>query len=477
MGNEQAFSKHEQFDVDGRGTGAHQIRQDRFEPAEWTCRAIFGGHDLGVCNYSAFGLAVLGAAPVEHDEPIDASVWLREIEVARVRLRRVRVEPLADGRYKTAFAIVGEPLSLARLDAVGRAQTAVDEHHRSLEEAAAVPARFRADVYEMRDALEALEARINALADNGGGRSLGETRELEVAVAEVVAAHLDGLIRAACERLVDVTAALDAKDMQRCYDFFRRQLAHLLYQSPLFERSYHKPLGYAGDFEMMALIYRNEELGGTLFAKCLSRYYMNHPNARAVRNRAVYLHRRLERTICARAGGKLRILSVAAGPAREIQMLLEDESLDLSNVEVDLLDQDVTALQSAQQSLQRAVARRQSAAPTLRFVHKAMANVVKGGLDGRYDVIYSAGLFDYFSDALARRAALRLHRLLEDGGELIVGNFCAVPENRAFMELALDWELIYRSADELRALYAGVTPAIEVDAEPEQINLFVTLRR
>ena len=119
-------------------------------------------------------------------------------------------------------------------------------------------------------------------------------------------------------------------------------------------------------------------------------------------------------------------------------------------------------------------ARWQGAAPALRFVHKAMANVSKGGLDGRYD---SAGLFDYFSDALAPRAALRLHRLLDEGGELVVGNFCTVPQYRAFMELALDWELIYRSADELRALYDGIAAAVDVDAEPEQINLFVTLRR
>lgn len=476
MSNPSAFSKHEQFEIDSR-RGEHQIRQDRFEPAEWTCRVVVGGHELAVCNYSAFGLAVLGGAPVECDEAVAAALWLRDVEVARVQLRRVRVERLGDGRCKTAFAIVGEPLSLARLDAVGRAQNAIDEHQRAVDDTAAVPARFRAEVYEMRDALEALQARVDALADHGGGRSLAETRELEVSVAEVVAAHLDRLFRAGYDRLIDVTAGLGSDDVQRCYDFFRRQLAHLIYQSPLIERSYHKPLGYAGDFEMMALVYRNEELGGTLFAKCLSRYYINHPNARAVRNRAVYLHRRLDSVVRARAGKKLRILSVASGPAQEIQMLLEDESLDLGAVEIELLDQDITALQSAQQSLLRVAARRRAPAPALRFVHKAMANVVKGGLTGPYDVIYSAGLFDYFSDALARRAAQRLHRLLDEGGELVVGNFCAVPQNRAFMELALDWELIYRSADELRALYAGIAAAVEVDAEPQQINLFVTLRR
>lgn len=465
-------SKHEQFEV----SGEQQIRQDRFEPAEWTCRVVLGCHELAVCNYSSFGLAVVAAGAVECDQAVDAPLYLRDVEVARLRLRRVRVDRLGDGRHKTAFAIVGEPLSLTRLDGLARAQSAVEEHAFSLEESASVPAAFRAAVYELRDALEALEARINSLSD-GAGRSRDEALELEVAIAEVVAAHLDRLFRAAYDRLVDTAAAFSPEETLRCHDFFRRQLSHILYQSPLIERSYHKPLGYAGDFEMMAHVYRDEELGGSLFAKCLSRYYINHPNARAVRNRAFYLHGRLDRFVRARAGATVRVLSVASGPAQEIRMLLEDETLDLSRVEIDLLDQDVSALRAAQHELMRLAARRGAAAPRIRFVHKAMANVVKGGLDGRYDVIYSAGLFDYFSDALARRAALRLHRLLDDGGELVIGNFRAVAQNRAFMELALDWELIYRSEEDLRALYDGIAPALDVDAEPEQINLFVTLRR
>lgn len=475
MSNQSALGQHESFDVDGATGGEQQLRQRRFEPAEWTCRVVIGAHELPVCNYSSFGLAVAGA--VDAAEPSDVPFLLRDVEVARLRLRRVRVERLGDGRCKTAFAIVGEPLNLTRLEAVARAQAAVDEHTRSLDESAAVPARFRAEVYALRDALEALASRVDALATASGGRSRDEALAAELAVAEVVAAHLDRLFRAAYDRLTEAAPAASAEERARCQDFFRRQLAHLLDQSPLFARSYHKPLGYAGDFEMMALVYRDEELGDSLFAKCLSRYYINHPNARAVRNRASYLHGRLDRAVRARAGAPVRLLSVAAGPAQEIRMLLEDETLDLSAVTIDLLDQDVTALRAAQHELHRLAARRGAAAPRIRFLHKAMANVIKGGLDGRYDVIYSAGLFDYFSDALARRAASRLHRLLDGGGELIVGNFRAVPQNRAFMELALDWELVYRSESDLRALYDGLAPTLDVDAEPEQINLFVTLRR
>jgi extracellular factor (EF) 3-hydroxypalmitic acid methyl ester biosynthesis protein len=469
----QPKSTHEQFVVDSRRGGAQLLRQDRFEPAQWSCRLVLGDREHIVANYSAFGLAVVAAHAVEHDDALTASLILHDVEVARLRLRRVRVEALADGRCKTAFAIVGEPLSLNRLDALVRAHDAVVEHGELVARAQAVPAPFRAKVYEIKDALEELEQLVERLAPSAAA-SGDEQREFERTVATVVASRLDRLFAGAYDELVDVVGALDAEEVQRCHAFFRDKLRRLLYQSPLFERSYEKPLGYAGDFEMMSLVYRNEELGRSRFARCLSRYYIDHPNARAVKNRAVYLHGRIKELL---AGGKpLRILSVASGPAQEIQMLLEDAELDASRVEIDLLDQDISALRAAQLQIRR-ITERRGIAPRIRFLHKAMANVIKGGLDGEYDLVYSAGLFDYFSDPLARRAATRLYALLAEGGQLVIGNFRAVAQNRAFMELALDWDLIYRSEEELRALYDGIAQGLRVDAEPEQINLFVNLGR
>ena len=50
-------------------------------------------------------------------------------------------------------------------------------------------------------------------------------------------------------------------------------------------RFFHKPLGYAGDFEMMNMLYRNESLGDTLFGQALSRVILDCDAARAVRHR------------------------------------------------------------------------------------------------------------------------------------------------------------------------------------------------
>ena len=121
---------------------------------------------------------------------------------------------------------------------------------------------------------------------------------------------------------------------------FPEQLKELIYQSSFAHRSVAKPLGYAGDFEMMNIIYRNEAAGDSLFGKCLHAYWLSHPEAKAVRNRSRYLFGLLSNVIRQYEGAPLKIGSIACGPAREVQMILEsaeEQNLDLTNCEFHLL--------------------------------------------------------------------------------------------------------------------------------------------
>src|SRR5262249_33491090 len=70
---------------------------------------------------------------------------------------------------------------------------------------------------------------------------------------------------------------------------FHDRLDGLIDLSPLAARCYRKPLGYAGDFEMMNMLYRNESLGETLFGRALSRIILDSDGGRAVPNRGHYL--------------------------------------------------------------------------------------------------------------------------------------------------------------------------------------------
>ena len=57
--------------------------------------------------------------------------------------------------------------------------------------------------------------------------------------------------------------------------FGQRQLHPLLLCAPFIHRTYAKPLGYPGDYEMMNMICRNAFEGGSLFAKLVNAYLLD----------------------------------------------------------------------------------------------------------------------------------------------------------------------------------------------------------
>lgn len=93
-----------------------------------------------------------------------------------------------------------------------------------------------------------------------------------------------------------------------------------------------------------------------------------------------------------------------------------------------------------------------------------------------FDVVWAAGIFDYFADDVFQDLVGRLMKALAPGGELVIGNFAEGNPSRAHMELFCDWPLHHRNADGLMALARGCgvdSEAIRVGAEPQGVNLFL----
>jgi hypothetical protein len=92
-----------------------------------------------------------------------------------------------------------------------------------------------------------------------------------------------------------------------------------------------------------------------------------------------------------------------------------------------------------------------------------------------YSIVWSAGLFDYFSDRAFVFMLKRLKPLAER--EIIIGNFAPIQPDRAYMQL-LDWQLVYRSPQRLMALAraAGFDEnKVWIGREPTGLNLFLHL--
>lgn len=228
--------------------------------------------------------------------------------------------------------------------------------------------------------------------------------------------------------------------------------------------SFRKPHGYAGDFEIIDRIY-----GGYIcpdpHLAAWDRYYQYQAAPQAVRNRKAYfldLFRRMRRP----EGRSLEVLNLASGPGSDMRELLRSHWG--AGLRFDCVEQDPAAIAHASLACREASDR-------IRFFH---GNVVTHKLGQDYDVIWSAGLFGSFDDALFRRMVKRLLPALRPGGRLIIGNFSPVNPSRPYMHL-LDWPLRYRSADHLHRLAEACGVAadrIGIGQEPLGINLFLRIR-
>ena len=101
--------------------------------------------------------------------------------------------------------------------------------------------------------------------------------------------------------------------------------------------------------------------------------------------------------------------------------------------------------------------------------------MIAEGLDDSYDLVYSAGLFDYLKDRMVRRAGARLVDALAPGGNAVIGNFDVANPTRPFMELILDWPLYHRSAGDLRRLFGDLGGTMTIEREAAGVNLFAVI--
>jgi len=225
----------------------------------------------------------------------------------------------------------------------------------------------------------------------------------------------------------------DIKESCRAHPLFERILGE-----PITQRAYGKPRGYAGDAKLMDLIYSVQAPAGlSPESKRIHSFLKGRPCTQGARARKLKLAALLHRTLAEVEAPE--ILSVACGHMRETQ-LLSPERLGRAE-RIVAFDQDEASLGEVSRALRDC--------DPLSVVPGSIRRLVADEQDlGEFDLIYSLGLYDYLNQPVAQRLTQVLFDSLKPGGRLVIANYLPM-EDSAFMEVFMEWNLIYRTPAEI----------------------------
>ena len=261
-----------------------------------------------------------------------------------------------------------------------------------------------------------------------------------------------------------------SKDEHKDHGFyFRKQLWNTIIHAPFMARTNLKPRGYAGDSDMMSMIYANDYRGNSTYSKLIHKHPLEQPASQAVRNRRKIIAKMIRNLNTDSHTGKtekLRILSVACGPACEIQDVCFSTA-DCKKFHFVLLDQDRTALYEAARLIDQ-TEKKLDAKIAVDYLNESVRTMLAApqlkNKFGQFNFIYSMGLFDYLLPPVASAVIGKLYQLLKPDGEMLIGNFHVSNSNRYYMEYWLDWAIYYRTEEEFKSLL--------MDAPSADVNLF-----
>ena len=226
----------------------------------------------------------------------------------------------------------------------------------------------------------------------------------------------------------------------------------------------NKPYGYAGDFEIIDKIY-TEWISPKAHLVKWDKFFHWQKAPIAVRNRKQYFKKLLlEIDNIAPPRPPPIVLNVGSGPCRDIFEYLQ-ENLS-TKIIFECLDMDRNAISYSKSLLNRFYGNK---------VTHYCQNVFSFKPEKKYDLVWSAGLFDYLDDKQFIFLLRSLLDMVSPNGQLVIGNFSESNPSRDYMEFG-EWFLHHRSESSLSRLaqQSGCsTNSIIIEKEPCGVNLFL----
>lgn len=266
--------------------------------------------------------------------------------------------------------------------------------------------------------------------------------------------------------------------------YTERMVTPLLMGAPMYNRSYNKPLGYPGDYQVMVYSYDNLFLGDSVFNQVFHKIVTDHPLAYGIRTRKDLMVEKMyqEHDLAISQERAFHAMSLGCGPAREVLEYIEKRRTWPGKAVWTLIDQERETLDVAYRNGNAALARHRASGDLNCFnlsFGQLLADISLLKEAPEQDFIYCVGLFDYLKEEKAQQVANTLFSFLKPGGLLAIGN--AIGPNPHFwtLEFILDWSLKYRNREDI-ARFGAMLPSttqIEVVVEKSESYAFMLARK
>ena len=272
---------------------------------------------------------------------------------------------------------------------------------------------------------------------------------------------------------------LEVDEVENHKQLAQRDLLPLMMASPFFNRVYSKPLGYAGDYEMVNMMFRKERGGKTTYGQIVNDWLLNGGPPQAHRNRIFLLEKMLEQAAddASKSNKCPRVLNVGCGPVQELQLFIAKNPA-AHRFSFDLLDFNPETLAYAKNQIEAITAGR-SEAPKVTYILKTVQELLRQAIEmpansQTYDIIYCAGLFDYLSDRVCAKLVALFCEWCEPGGRVIVTNVHSSNPVKGLMEHIMEWHLVMRDESDMFRL-APDPDAAKVYTDETGINVFLEI--
>jgi len=457
------------------------VREKRFDSEIYKqINVKIGDITAALQNISDTGVALFSEVKFDANEEKTMSISMTEDYTLQLKGRVIWQRPEGQG-YMCGFHFNNQYLTEGFLEAFAHVIDIKNAVNTEVETYLGLNHDFRNLTYEIKMYLESVKSKLDQLEQKINVSSASVKNSYKEVIKATFEKPFVDQVKLYSKKLDQLFTSFKDKEVKHRHKmFFREQVGPYYTNNPFIGRALVKPRGYAGDYEMMNQIYRDNYEGNNFFEILMHRYGINESSSNSVKYRRGYLCDK----IMSLSKGKSHFTfgSVASGPAQEVlEFLSKVTPEDSSRYSIFLIDQDIEALLNAKRNCYEKILSRDLKCK-IEFVPVAVKQIIEQAPEAeilkqiKFDFVYTAGLYDYLTQPVAQILTKNVLDLVQPDGHMIIGNFHPNNPTKTISELVADWKLIHRNEEDMEGLVAlAQVKKTSIHHDPERIDLFLEI--